>query len=269
MPPCPGCGEVFSYTGYARHLSQTSSNAACREIYEDLLGFEASSDGFLESPAMELDEPAQFQGDYFGSGDTYLSDNFNWHAKDDVECDATGEEPGKGCGNKGGLHIGIGSGGREHGEDGNEDADEDDEDDDDLLAGEFEGGWEPEVGPDATSAAELDGPVEEATTEQNPATVSQQARLAAEEQLDSQPTVVKFPYGQAGAPTGHAAFTGHHAYKNQMQNSESCWAPFTSKMDWEVARWAKLRGPGSTAFDDLLQIEGVSLLQITIIMLMY
>ncbi|KAI0827979.1 hypothetical protein BC628DRAFT_1303926, partial [Trametes gibbosa] len=35
------------------------------------------------------------------------------------------------------------------------------------------------------------------------------------------------------------------------------YAPFTSKMDWEVARWAKLRGAGSTSFNDLTKIEGV------------
>ncbi|KAF9474258.1 hypothetical protein BDN70DRAFT_815973 [Pholiota conissans] len=28
-------------------------------------------------------------------------------------------------------------------------------------------------------------------------------------------------------------------------------------MEWEVARWAKLRGPGSTAFSELLEIDGV------------
>ncbi|KAJ7213561.1 hypothetical protein GGX14DRAFT_534208 [Mycena pura] len=33
--------------------------------------------------------------------------------------------------------------------------------------------------------------------------------------------------------------------------------PFTSKMDWEVGEWAKMRGAGSTAFTDLLKIEGV------------
>ena len=33
--------------------------------------------------------------------------------------------------------------------------------------------------------------------------------------------------------------------------------PFTTRMEWEVARWAKLRGSGSTAFSDLLAIEGV------------
>ncbi|KAF9497635.1 hypothetical protein BDN71DRAFT_1481608 [Pleurotus eryngii] len=39
-----------------------------------------------------------------------------------------------------------------------------------------------------------------------------------------------------------------------MNNS---WAPFASKIDWEVVRWAKLHGPGSTAFSGLLQIDGL------------
>ncbi|KAJ7841520.1 hypothetical protein B0H14DRAFT_3694203 [Mycena olivaceomarginata] len=36
------------------------------------------------------------------------------------------------------------------------------------------------------------------------------------------------------------------------------YAPFNSKLDWEVARWAKLRGAGSTAFTELLKIDGVA-----------
>ncbi|KAJ7915699.1 hypothetical protein B0H13DRAFT_1584014, partial [Mycena leptocephala] len=35
-------------------------------------------------------------------------------------------------------------------------------------------------------------------------------------------------------------------------------APFTSKLEWELAQWAKLRGPGSTVFTDLLKISGVT-----------
>ncbi|KAG2148156.1 uncharacterized protein EDB93DRAFT_1240504 [Suillus bovinus] len=35
------------------------------------------------------------------------------------------------------------------------------------------------------------------------------------------------------------------------------YAPFNSRVDWEVARWAKLCGPTSTAFLDLLTINGV------------
>lgn len=33
--------------------------------------------------------------------------------------------------------------------------------------------------------------------------------------------------------------------------------PFISKLDWEIAKWGKLRGPTSTALGDLLGINGV------------
>ncbi|KAG2126261.1 uncharacterized protein EDB93DRAFT_1257636 [Suillus bovinus] len=33
--------------------------------------------------------------------------------------------------------------------------------------------------------------------------------------------------------------------------------PFCSQIDWEIARWSKLRGPSSTSFTDLLAINGV------------
>ncbi|KAH7903443.1 hypothetical protein BJ138DRAFT_974905, partial [Hygrophoropsis aurantiaca] len=36
------------------------------------------------------------------------------------------------------------------------------------------------------------------------------------------------------------------------------WAPFTSCIDYELACWAKLRGSGSTAFSDLLAIDGLT-----------
>ncbi|KAJ3925403.1 MAG: hypothetical protein NXY57DRAFT_1051695 [Lentinula lateritia] len=42
------------------------------------------------------------------------------------------------------------------------------------------------------------------------------------------------------------------------QFGENKWAPFASRMDWEIAHWAKLRGTGSTAFSELLAIDGVS-----------
>ena len=37
----------------------------------------------------------------------------------------------------------------------------------------------------------------------------------------------------------------------------SIWAPFRSQCDWEIARWAKMRGPTSSAVADLLAIPGV------------
>ncbi|KAG1874323.1 hypothetical protein F4604DRAFT_1880851 [Suillus subluteus] len=43
-----------------------------------------------------------------------------------------------------------------------------------------------------------------------------------------------------------------------MSDSENPYSPFSSRMDWEIAQWAKLRGPSSTAFSDLLSIKGIS-----------
>ncbi|KAN0140483.1 hypothetical protein V8E53_001692 [Lactarius tabidus] len=40
----------------------------------------------------------------------------------------------------------------------------------------------------------------------------------------------------------------------QIALDTSTWAPFHSKCDWDIALWAKLRGPSSTAFTELLQI---------------
>ncbi|KAF9037189.1 hypothetical protein BJ165DRAFT_1353838 [Panaeolus papilionaceus] len=75
------------------------------------------------------------------------------------------------------------------------------------------------------------------------------------------PTVVlryseKYPQSRAGQPIQRVASTDTQ-YKSAV-GGENPWAPFTSRLDWEVARWAKLRGQGSTAFSELLSIEGMS-----------
>ncbi|EPQ54137.1 hypothetical protein GLOTRDRAFT_44196 [Gloeophyllum trabeum ATCC 11539] len=50
----------------------------------------------------------------------------------------------------------------------------------------------------------------------------------------------------------------YYSYHTRLgSQQDDIWAPFVSKLDWEVARWAKLRGPGSTALTELLKIEGV------------
>ncbi|KAF8872990.1 hypothetical protein BD779DRAFT_1613730 [Infundibulicybe gibba] len=49
---------------------------------------------------------------------------------------------------------------------------------------------------------------------------------------------------------------GYSGYRSALGEGANQWAPFNSKLDWEIARWAKLRGPGSTAVSDLLSIEG-------------
>jgi hypothetical protein len=67
----------------------------------------------------------------------------------------------------------------------------------------------------------------------------------------------KYPNRQAGAPTQKTQ-SGDDIYRTALHDSSNPWAPFSSQMDWEIAKWAKLRGAGSTAFSDLLAIKGVS-----------
>ncbi|EIW63618.1 uncharacterized protein TRAVEDRAFT_114206 [Trametes versicolor FP-101664 SS1] len=76
--------------------------------------------------------------------------------------------------------------------------------------------------------------------------------------------VVPFPGALAGAavPDGTAVTDPTYAhYQSEVEHgtSTSPYAPFLSELDWGVARWAKARcGAGSTAFSDLLAVEGVA-----------
>ena len=81
-----------------------------------------------------------------------------------------------------------------------------------------------------------------------------------EQPLTNEPFVVKFP-GRAGSHTVvnnadlDADTDQDHA---SVDGRDNIFAPFLSEREWEIARWAKLRGPGSTAFTELMSIGGVS-----------
>ena len=60
---------------------------------------------------------------------------------------------------------------------------------------------------------------------------------------------------KTGGPTASGIYHGNVGQGNQPAN---IYAPFNSQTDWEFAKWAKLRGPTSTAVTDLLNIPGVS-----------
>ena len=84
--------------------------------------------------------------------------------------------------------------------------------------------------------------------------------IESHKRLKAPPVYFKKFGGQAGKPI-HANINGGYSnYAEQLETGsrENIWAPFTSKMEWEVAQWAKLRGLGSTSFSEFLAIEGVS-----------
>jgi len=69
-----------------------------------------------------------------------------------------------------------------------------------------------------------------------------------------------YPHSRAGAIVSCAYQSVDDHYSGGLGSHRNSWAPFTSAIDWKVANWAKMRGPGSTAFSELLAISGVSIL---------
>ncbi|THV03159.1 hypothetical protein K435DRAFT_817339 [Dendrothele bispora CBS 962.96] len=144
--------------------------------------------------------------------------------------------------------------------DGNQIVDE--EDDHERNSGheapELEQTWEPPRAP-ASIPNEIDA-------DENSVPASPQSTLLHSLPGNRQEVHVDHFGGRAGAPLSdsslvrlmHDSADGFRRYQANLSGSnENIWAPFNSQMDWEVARWAKMRGTGSTAFSDLLAIDGV------------
>ncbi|KAH9847806.1 hypothetical protein C2E23DRAFT_740945, partial [Lenzites betulinus] len=94
---------------------------------------------------------------------------------------------------------------------------------------------------------------------------SREARQAAEKNLRCKTFVVCYARPLTSGPSGYLAVLGpqtrptYQSYKAHVdRHSSQPWAPFQSQLDWEVARWAKMRGPGSTAVSELLAINGLA-----------
>ncbi|KDR67060.1 hypothetical protein GALMADRAFT_80270 [Galerina marginata CBS 339.88] len=180
-------------------------------------------------------EAVAFQGDAFGSAEDYVTDNFGqnepasppWSNTDVVS--------------------------------------EDDEED----VAQFESIWEP-----ARDGAPAEGAGPEELEEDN-ADIDNLDEELEEEATDRRtaewviigdghgvkPAVVfrytdEYPTSGAGGVLAHEKTTDMN-YRTSVSGQNNPWAPFKSKMDWEVTLWAKLRGPGSTAFSDLLSTPGV------------
>ncbi|KAF8838768.1 hypothetical protein BDN67DRAFT_1060772, partial [Paxillus ammoniavirescens] len=139
-----------------------------------------------------------------------------------------------------------------------------DEDEDEQAANdvELEGGWEPErPKPEPEPSSEVDGSINLDSEASGPPARESAATLQHAQTLlgaSRRPTVIKFPYGHAGQPIREAV-KPFDAYRLKLgpSSGSNIYHPFTSHIDYHFARWAKMRGPGSTAVTELLQIKGV------------
>ncbi|KAJ7871067.1 hypothetical protein B0H13DRAFT_2555721 [Mycena leptocephala] len=227
MPSCLGCGVNFSGRAYGGHLSKTT-NPAC---------IQARGVAFLsDDDDDDADFGPELSGDFFGTN--YDAADFGYEPEYDSDNDDS--QP-------------------------NVDSDEDEVDHDPTAqdhAAAYEAraadGWEP---PRPSGAADEDADMEDPAApggEPELPPRAREQRMIAEDCFHEKPVIEKFPGGRAGQPMSNESIaSAEQQYSDKLGATGNIYAPFGSKMDWEVARWAKLRGSGSTAFTDLLKIEGV------------
>ena len=140
----------------------------------------------------------------------------------------------------------------------------DDEEQGELYG--IENGWEPEwFGAQAESwqTNDSEDPTShQANLDDHDEQLANTSRSQAEAcNVDSSHIVVsysdKYPDHQAGVPLKKKQSDDDN-YHAALENLSNPWVPFSSQMDWEIAKWAKLQGAGSTVLSDLLAIGGVS-----------
>ncbi|KIJ65793.1 hypothetical protein HYDPIDRAFT_109810 [Hydnomerulius pinastri MD-312] len=228
MPVCVGCQKMYSPAGYSRHLAQTT-NPACAEIYAAFQNYLPHANGKEGDPDGD-DEPIPFEGDFFGSYDDE-PDIFPWPNTPERE----------GAPDLGAVPSPPSS---------------------TALAGpSLEGGWEPPVLdiPEG-DVEEGDGLGDDESYASPTSATSQTVRQDTERPLQKGPYITHFPVPTAGQPivTQNGAQTQFESYESYFkEDPANVYSPFTSSMEWKFVRWAKLRGPSSTAVSDLLEIEGV------------
>ncbi|KAH9846211.1 hypothetical protein C2E23DRAFT_602675 [Lenzites betulinus] len=232
---CPGCSRVFTLSGLAKHLALTRNND-CLKAQQLPEWSTPITTAQVDPHIPDLDlPPVPFEGDFFGA---YGNNDFP-------------EQHGPVPPVPQPLSL----------EETDDDDDGDDDDGNNDIPEAYRGGWEPPL-PSSPPRSQSTHPRAMYETPAGPRLPSAVEREAAERTAQARTFVVPFPGHTAGAPVPHSKPTSstYAQYQHDLDevNPHNIYAPFTSKMDWEVARWAKLRGAGSTSFDDLTQIEGLT-----------
>jgi hypothetical protein len=244
----PGCDHSFSLRGYQTHLA-LSRDPLCRAVFEKLKKPELLAEENSRSGAGSDTNAGRFQGDAFGTADDYALDMFGQTMDDNLdEVDADDLPP-----------LREDSDDEEHNN-------EDDLEMADMVA-ELEKSWEPprEGAPRQEAIddeVDADGPLPLMEVSDDEDDHERRVdRFIIGDGYGVKPAVRiryndKYSSARAGQPLTHKE-SRDHAYGAALGGGDNPWAPFNSKKDWEIARWAKLRGAGSTAFSELLAIDGV------------
>ncbi|KAI0069666.1 hypothetical protein K474DRAFT_1632668, partial [Panus rudis PR-1116 ss-1] len=256
---CEGCNAEYASQGQLiKHIEQTR-NPACRAAYLDRDALRTSdsssdpddyngSDDEDPSPPHASDRsPPPFRGDMFGA---------NYDMQDFVPPPPDLAHP---TGNEGNAQVT-----NNIPDVSMEDAYNDQYYQDVLSSSEDEDEWvtnpgsepRPNVAPAVQEPADQ---LEEVDIPQDVIDNARSNRTRVEQALRGQLFSMSYPSIEAGSPIPEQELqeAGYAFYASKSGGIENPYAPFKSKLDWEVARWAKLRGPSSTAVSELLSIPEV------------
>ncbi|KAF5340534.1 hypothetical protein D9758_015825 [Tetrapyrgos nigripes] len=252
---CRGCGREYQH--FQQHLSRTQ-DPLCQEYARTLRNTTSSSDvladflknfGAQSSPRTLRVDP---QGDHFGDYnclDESTDVDFGTGGPIIVDDGDTGDE----CPSHHDSSTDT------------EDSDADDWDDEEAAAAaECERDWEAEVEKEEMYWTGVQDMME---SEDDMETVLDALQVPVlrppqlrETDILREPFIRHYPDPRAGAPlpsqTTH--LNANEAYQQALGHNANIWTPFISEIDWRVAKWAKMRGPSSTALSELLAINGVS-----------
>lgn len=227
MPVCEGCGVNYANRGFANHI-RTTRQPACRAIFDE-------QNSYMPGTGISQSSVPQSPGNYTpqgvdpdpGNPTPFEGDYYGSHYNKD-DFDFTGNNS------------------------------ESDSEEDDLQHTATGNAWEPE--PDPLGPGD-ENYMDDSDSSGQQGSQAAEARRVAQDRLRSSSLTIESFGGKAGATIRQEADSnsGYHTYKSS--DSSNPWAPFKSKLDWEIARWSKLRGPGSTATTELLGINGVCAVQ--------
>ena len=249
---CPGCGGTFIRSALAHHLRR-SNNPRCQlprgyeqsntDIMDDVppttVTAPAAMDTYENGPLDHFQLEVDPAGDFFGDYAHFTDADFGMHDEEQDLHEPFTEE-----------------------DDPERLAEIQDEEEIalvDALLAEEEQRLEPERPSQSAASGIADEEPEQSVL---PGHRPFRLRGGDEEPLANRPEITRFSVGNAGAVYERTHLNGNKGYRRADSNADNSnpYDPFSSKLDWEIACWAKTRGPGSNALTELLSINGVSFL---------
>jgi len=258
---CPGCGAAFRRSGLSHHIRQSKDPRCHIPSLHQSKNQDNSSAMPVSGPAKTNTSENKPEEPMTNADENEPEDRLGFH----VSIDPSGDLFGDYAKYEGFTFIADGEGDQEMDNDSNGDdpdcpTDTQEEEEEAeaelheaLLAEEHH--LEPERPPGQPDTLEQER--EDAPSE--PARAPFRLRGGFERPLYNPPEIVKFSDHNAGTVYERTHRIGNLDYRHAVSNADgpNSYAPFASKLDWEVVRWAKMQGPGSNALTELLHIDGV------------